>query len=245
MSLEEYSTDPKYVKFLYKCFYELHNILIDFNIGYWATSGTLLGAIRHKGIIPIDDDVDLAISYKDVPIILSKEFKKALDKKGFYVKFHSESKQKATNGEKYDWIKINTKKKVAGRMCSIDLFTQSMEVDKKGKYCITFETPWARELWPKEKFYLDELLPLKQVPFGDGIIFAPKTPEPYLTRTYGKSWSTTMMVTQDQDHYSLETPIIIKSKRFRPAGEFASSDKQYRLKKDDILLTMKGTNLLI
>ena len=43
----------------------IDKICKDNNLSYWITTGTLLGAFRHQGFIPWDDDADICMPYKD------------------------------------------------------------------------------------------------------------------------------------------------------------------------------------
>lgn len=48
-----------------KIFKEFEKICKKHNLKYYAIGGTFLGAIRHKGFIPWDDDMDIAMPRKD------------------------------------------------------------------------------------------------------------------------------------------------------------------------------------
>lgn len=55
----------KYQEHLYKLYKEIDDICTRFDIEYCAAGGTMIGAIRHRGFIPWDDDMDIYMTLKN------------------------------------------------------------------------------------------------------------------------------------------------------------------------------------
>ena len=58
--------------------YKFDSVCKKYNLKYYAAYGTLLGAVRHKGFIPWDDDIDLCMmrdDYEKLKLVAKEEFK--------------------------------------------------------------------------------------------------------------------------------------------------------------------------
>ncbi len=64
---------------------EIINIIETLGLKYFITSGTLIGAIRHQGFIPWDDDIDICMERKDYEIFKKycEQHYKILDNSNF------------------------------------------------------------------------------------------------------------------------------------------------------------------
>lgn len=222
-----YYTDKKTIHILYKMFYDIHNTLLRNNVPYIASGGTLIGAVRHKGIIPWDNDIDIAVYEKDVPIILSKSFKNEMKKKNCNV---------VDTRKRMGWIKIEYSK---NKKISCDIFILKF-MKKNGENILVHNTDYVRKLWPKDYYPVKDVFPLTEYKFGSLIVLGPKNYKQYLDHGYGKTWSKVGFITQAADtHYDLDEPIRLKVTKFTPAKNFyipSKTDPQVRLRKGCPLL---------
>ena len=74
----------------YKILLKFKEICEELNLKYFLAYGTLLGAVRHKGFIPWDDDTDVIFSRHEYAKFC-KACKKELDKERFFLQdYHSD-----------------------------------------------------------------------------------------------------------------------------------------------------------
>jgi len=154
---------------LKKCMKDFHKICSDNNISYWADGGTLLGAVRDKGIIPHDDDLDVCIFQED------------FEKLSSVLKTHPI----------YEIVLVhNYIYKVKRRDLKANVWVDLFVVSKDDKGIIRYDKKEHRERWSKFYYKESEVFPIKNVPFEDYYISVPNNPIPYLERGYGKNWKT-------------------------------------------------------
>lgn len=63
--------DIKYNKVLLSLFKALLTVIEKHGLQYWTCGGTTLGAVRHNGLIPWDDDIDIYMPRKDYETLIN------------------------------------------------------------------------------------------------------------------------------------------------------------------------------
>jgi lipopolysaccharide cholinephosphotransferase len=177
------SISGKTAKSLYKITFIFDRFCNDYDIPYFAEAGTLLGTIRHKGIIPWDDDVDVGILEKDYKKL--QNLKKEIQKYGLRINYEKGfgNLMKISSLKSPNLVKKDSKEGENGwGFPWIDVFWYK----KVGKRIEYGEKLW-REEWPNNWFNLSNFYPLKPALFGATCINIPNNSVQYLKRNYSKN----------------------------------------------------------
>ena len=159
---------------LYQLMKDIHEVFTTFHLEYWVQAGTLLGAVRHKGLIPWDDDLDININIKDEALFLA--LRPIFDELGYF--YHLA----ISSSVPLRIYKIHPKR---FRSLCVDIFLTIHNKDNT----ISFTPYYWLQRDGKPMFITkDELYPLKQYQFGAITVMGPNNPYPFLNASYGTDW---------------------------------------------------------
>jgi phosphorylcholine metabolism protein LicD len=189
---------------LYKLLHRVIRLLEKNDIPYWASGGTFLGAIRCKGIIKWDDDLDLCVLYQD-----RDRLKNAIDQENdIYLDLSSGLVNK---------IKYKT-----GTYPFVDIFFMVPEIEN-GQTVYKCALKSARDSWKHETYLEKELVPLKKTKFGAIEIAIPNEYERYFVSYFGKNWNKDGVISYDHKKDLPINPKIqwnLRASDYEPATPF-------------------------
>ena len=148
----------------------IQRVLTQHHVTYWLHAGSLLGARRHRGFVPWDDDVDLCV-LKDTH--LEDALKELRSLPGVVcVPMHFGQKLSATRSNK----------------SPVDLFLFEKKLNK------LVPTDAALQDWPNEWYIIDRTFPLMDTTFENMSVPVPKDSDDFLVRAYGKDFIKKLVV---------------------------------------------------
>lgn len=141
-------------------------------VQWWMVTGTLLGTLRHGGIIPWDDDMDVGVNEADLEKLRSVDW--------------ASMGYRLSEGKRL-W-KIQTDGPI--RFPFVDVVPCKLH-DGKWRYCLPVDestgdyTYDVDKEWPNDTYPDDWIFPLKKVAWEHIEVWVPKEAERCVQHTYG------------------------------------------------------------
>lgn len=207
-------TEEKTVRRIYSLGRMISRLFTKANLTFWTSSGTTLGIVRHKGLIPWDDDLDICIKEQDEPLLENIGGKMEAEHLCL-VKNQSYSWRIF-----HQWDSEPIKSALLGkghRFPFCDVFVMR---PRRGTWEVRDEE--GRNAWPDESYSCQQVDLLEMRLFGDFHLPCPNNPEEYLERNYGKNWSVegaTQWLAHDTGGLFQPTSFAIQN--FSPAKPFS------------------------
>ena len=167
------------VQDLYQMLKDTVEIFERAGIRYSASSGTVLGMVRHGGLIPWDDDADLVVLHEDE--IRLSDVKKAFDTLGYQIVCDP------WDSSVYRISKIGNPIARAKNITFpfIDVATVALNPKENKVMYVNWR---MLQYFPTEWFKPEAFFPLSKRAFGPIQLYCVNDPEWYLTHYYGVDW---------------------------------------------------------
>lgn len=162
---------PQDVLTYYQLMKDVHELFEKVGITYWVIAGTLLGAVRHSGIIPWDHDLDISIFEKDITQLIKLE--PQLNKLGYLM---------AEDPESHIWF-------IFAKSLHLDIIPARL-TEQKVFYSIDKLNILLGKTCDQNylHFEVNELFPLKKYKFGEIEVMGANNPHNYLRCAYGAKY---------------------------------------------------------
>lgn len=180
--IQETFLEPAAVQDLYQMLKDTTEILDRAGIRYVVISGTALGAVRHQGLIPWDDDVDIAIFHEDEPKLVN--LKPVFDTLGYHMMYDT-NKAVMYNVSKKGNPSLDDRANLTFPF--LDIFIVHQDIKTKRVIYSNWRT---REYFPDEWYPEDVFFPIKTCKFGDITVNCINNPEWSFKQCYGEHWKT-------------------------------------------------------